>query len=324
MFPQARSLANRQVTLDVVVTDKSGTPVPNLEKQDFTILDNKQPRSILSFRAVAGKPDTPIEIILLIDRVNTSFTNSATERTQTEKFLRQNGGQLALPVSMIFFSDSGTQMENATRDGNALIAALDRSDSSLHTIRRSEGIYGAADRFDLSIRALNSLAAFQVNRPGKKLLIWISPGWPLLTGPRIELTNKQHQQLFNEIVAVSAALWKARITLYSIDPLGTADAGGLRTNYYREFTKGVNKENKAEGGNLALQVLAYQSGGRVLNSSNDIAGEIASCIADANTFYELSFEVPPADGPNEYHGLEVKTANPGLKARSRTVYYAQP
>jgi VWFA-related protein len=138
------------------------------------------------------------------------------------------------------------------------------------------------------------------------------------------LTNKQHQQLFNEIVAASAALWKARITLYSIDPLGTADAGRLRTNYYQEFTNGVNKENKAEAGNLALQVLAYQSGGRVLNSSNDIAGEITTCLADANAFYVLSFEAPPADGPNDFHGLEVKVTNPGLKARTRTLYYAQP
>jgi VWFA-related protein len=321
----ARDATDRHNTLDIVVTDKSGTPVSGLQQQDFTVLDNKQPQTILSFRAAEGTTaDPPIEVILLIDRVNTSFQSVATERIQTEKFLRQNGGHLPAPVSLVFFSDSGTQMQNPTRDGNALIAAIDQSESGLRSIRRSQGVYGASDRFQLSLRALNSIAAFEANKPGKKMLIWVSPGWPLLSGPHIELTNKQRQELFNEIVGASTALWRARITLYSVDPLGTADAVGFRTTYYQEFLKGVSAEKQAQAGNLALQVLAYQSGGQVLNSSNDIAGLIATCLVDMNAFYVLSFDSPPADGPNEYHGLEVKIDKPGFKARTRTVYYAQP
>ena len=77
-------------------------------------------------------------------------------------------------------------------------------------------------------------------------------------------------------------------------------------------------------GNLALQVLAAQSGGRVLNSNNDVAGEIAACVADANAFYVLSFNGLPGDGPNDYHALEIKIDKPGLKARTRSGYYAQP
>jgi hypothetical protein len=30
------------------------------------------------------------------------------------------------------------------------------------------------------------------------------------------------------------------------------------------------------------------------------------------------------DGPNEYHALEIKLGKPGLTARTRTGYYAQP
>jgi VWFA-related protein len=333
VFPQqpetpARRANERHMTLDVVVTDKAGTAQPGLQQADFTLEDNKQPQTILSFKAVDGTvaaPEPPIEIILVIDRVNTSFQSSANERQQVEKFLRQNDGHLAQPVSLVFFADSGTQLgKTATRDGNALIAAINQSDSSLRTIRRSEGAYGAAERLELSIRALNGIAAFEASKSGKKILIWVSPGWPLLTGPRIDLTAKQHQAVFNEIVAASTALAQARITLYSIDPLGTADAGGLRTTYYQEFVKGVNNERKALYGNLGLQVLATQSGGRVLNSSNDVAGEIGTCIADANAFYVLTFDAPAADGPNEYHALDIKMGRPGLKARTRTLYYAQP
>ena len=130
--------------------------------------------------------------------------------------------------------------------------------------------------------------------------------------------------VLNRSYSLSDGLRKARITLYSVDPLGTTDAVGVRTSYYKTFLKGVRAEKQVQAGNLALQVLAEQSGGRVLNSSNDVAGEIASCITDANAFYVLSFDGVPGDGPNEYHALEVKIDKPGVAARTRSGYYAQP
>jgi hypothetical protein len=73
-----------------------------------------------------------------------------------------------------------------------------------------------------------------------------------------------------------------------------------------------------------LQVLATQSGGLVLNSTNDLASAIADCVSDANAFYVLSFDAARADHPNEYHALGVTIDKPGLTARTRMGYYAQP
>jgi hypothetical protein len=70
-------------------------------------------------------------------------------------------------------------------------------------------------------------------------------------------------------------------------------------------------------------VLAAQSGGQVLNSSNDIARSIAGCVVDATAFYTLTFDSPPADHPDEYHSLQVKIGKSGLTAHTRTGYYAQ-
>ena len=319
---------NRSITLDVVVTDKSGKLVLGLRQQDFTLLDNKQPQKILSFAAVEGgaaTADPTVEVILLVDEVNTSFTNVSFERQQIEKFLKRNGGQLDRPVSIAFLSDSGAEMGKTTsRDGNALIAELSEHESGLRTIRRSQGVYGASDRVQLSLRALEQLTEYEAARPGRKLVIWISPGWPLLSGPRDELTSKDQEGLFANIVALSDGLRRARITLYSIDPLGTNDAGEFRTSYYEEFVKGVKKATQVHIGNLGLQVLATQTGGRAVHSDNDVAGEIATSVADANAFYVLTFEGLPGDGPNEYHALDIKIAKPGLTARTRAGYYAQP
>ena len=320
---------DRRITLDVQVTDKSGAPIRGLQKEDFTILDDKLPQSILSFQAVdaaaATTADPPVEIVLVVDAVNASFQAVASERNELKKFLLQNGGKLAHPVSLIVFSDTGTKVqEGSSRDGNALAALYDQYDVGLRSINRSQGFYGATERFDLSLKALNKLAAYEGTRPGRKLMIWFSPGWPLLTGPNIELTHKDQEIAFNSIVAASSALRQARITLYSIDPRGLADAGGIRISYYEEFLKGVPSAKRAQFGNLGLQVLVVQSGGRVFNSSNDLTAEIANCAADANAFYVISFDPPRADKPNEYHSVGIAVDKPGITARTRTGYYNQP
>jgi hypothetical protein len=68
--PQSSGSTNRQITLDVVVENKSGKPQTGLQQEDFTLLDNKAPQKILSFNvvnALTAKADPATEVILLID-----------------------------------------------------------------------------------------------------------------------------------------------------------------------------------------------------------------------------------------------------------------
>jgi hypothetical protein len=72
------------------------------------------------------------------------------------------------------------------------------------------------------------------------------------------------------------------------------------------------------------RVLAIESGGLVFDRSDDLAGQIESCVRDAGAFYTLSFNPPHADDVDEYHSLQVQIDRPGLTARNRTGYYDQP
>lgn len=81
---------DRQITLDVQVTDKSGTPIRGLQQQDFTLLYDKQPQSILSFHevngAAASTTDPPVEIVLVVDAVNASPKPSLTNENKSSSF----------------------------------------------------------------------------------------------------------------------------------------------------------------------------------------------------------------------------------------------
>lgn len=321
--PQAQA-GSRNISLDVVVTPKSGQPVSGLRQQDFTVLDNKAPQTITSFQAVDGR-QAAIEIVLVIDAVNTDFQRVACERDQIDKFLQAEAGHLAHPFALAVLTDTGMMVqEDFSMDGNSLSSALDQFAIGLRTIRRDAGFYGAAERYQISLEGLHQLLEREAPRKGRKIVVWLSPGWPLLSGPNVELDAKQRQQLFGDIVGFSAQLPRSGVTLYSIDPLGTADAGGSLPFYWKNFVKGVSKLSQVQGGDLALEVLATQSGGIALSSSNDLTLLLQRCIADLGAYYEISFNSPGGNQQDEFHALEVRVTKPGLTARTRNGYYSQP
>jgi VWFA-related protein len=314
--------ASRRITLDVVVAPKTGAPVPGLQKQDFTVLDNGVPQPIATFAAVGGQP-APLEVVLLIDAVNTNFQNIAFERKQIDNFLQSDGGRLAHPTALAIFSDTGTHVQDGfSTDGNALATVLDQQTIGLRDIR-PDSQWAAQERLQISLEALNQLATKEAARPGRKVIFWVSPGWPLLSGPMVNLDAKQIQQLYSQIADTSTLLRKGNITLYGIDPLGPEE-NAERSNFFQSFLKPVTKPSQAELGDLGLQVLAVQTGGLALGPSNDIAHLLERCMADTAAYYELSFDAPPAEHRNEYHSIQIKVSQPGLTARTRTGYYAQP
>jgi VWFA-related protein len=323
----AKSLEGR-VKLDVVVTGADGKPVSGLEPWDFKILDNNQPSKILSFRTfdgVAVKPAPPVEVFLLIDTLNLPFQQVAFVRHETERFLKENGGHLAQPVSIVLLTDAGIRVQpRSTLDGNALVEIVAQIKGSISSINPAMGASGDLMRFQESVHELTGIAENEAKRPGRKLLIWVGPGWPMLQGSNFTFSEKNQRGYFDAIIELSTKLREARMAVYSVSPASSAMDSGRSRFVYRDFLKGVKTPAKADPGNLALKVLVTQSGGRILDPSNDLAGQIDSCIADANAFYTLSFDPPPAQNANEYHDLKVQVEKPGLTARTNSGYYNQP
>jgi VWFA-related protein len=314
---------SNKIYLNVVVAPKSGKPVAGLQQQDFTLTDNNVAQPISSFEAVEGA-QSQMEIVLVIDAVNLDYSRIAYEREQIDKFLKANGGHLAHPVSLAIFTDAGVELQQVpSHDGNQLSASLDKSDIALRIIHR-DSQYGDQDRIDLSLNALHTLLVKESTRPGRKLIFWISPGWPLLSGPRIQLDAKEMDLLYSQVVGVSNLLQRTGITLYSIDPMGAGQNVG-REFYYQDFLKAVTKPSQAEFGNLGLQVLAIRSGGLALTASNDTAQQIQQCVDDTAAYYRIAYHAPPAEhGDSQYHAIDIKVSTPGLAARTLAGYYAQP
>ncbi len=312
------------IHLDVVVTDKSGKPVSGLGLSDFTLLDNGQPSKILSFHANsagAEQAEPPVEVILLIDAANSQFQGVSEVCEQLRRFLSRNGGHLAQPVSIAMLTDGNIDLQpKPSLDGNALAAQVSQIEDKLRTAGPRAGNNGPVERFQFSVQVLKEIAESEAKKPGRKLLVWAGPGWPVFDSSRPPAPSKEDlQTYFSMIVRLSTRLREARISVYSVAP-----GSGLASSAHERFLSGVKTAENANTADLALKVLAVQSGGRILGPDNDMAGQIASCIQDASAFYTLSFDPPRAEHANEYHDLKIQIGKPKLTARTNTGYYNRP
>src|ERR1700722_8344312 len=229
----ASDTAQGLINLDVVVTDNSGKTIPGLEPHDFTLLDNHQPQKILSFHSfdgVSAKADPPVEVILVLDTIKMPFNLAAEERVEVEKFLRQSSGHLDQPISIFGLSDVGLwKLAQPSGDGNALAAEIAKD--RLVFIRRRRllgngtGEYAdslaPADPAGLSaLKALGDIATSERRKPGRKLLIWVGPGWGIGSGADFESLQPREsvrakQVTFHAIYWFSTLLREARISLFS-------------------------------------------------------------------------------------------------------------
>ena len=77
--------------------------------------------------------------------------------------------------------------------------------------------------------------------------------------------------------------------------LARTDGFSIQRLFYKEYLAGVHTQSELEemgfrpSYNLALPVLAVQSGGLVVDEFTEISRSIEHCVEDARAFYTLSF-----------------------------------
>ncbi len=315
-------LPSQGIKLDVTVDSKSGQPVTNLAQQNFTILDNKTSRPITSFKIV-GAPGVPTRVILLLDAVNMPYQALAYTREGVKNYLKAHEGALPYPTTLAVLTDNGVQIVNDfSTDGNVLNDLLEHQQIGLREINR-DSEWSGIERLQICLTAFHQLAKFGSTLSGRKAVVWISPGWPLVSGPRVYLGNKQEQQIFDDVVSLSNQLRRDDVTIYNVNPWGVGESLD-RADYYETFLKAPVRPSDVQLGDLSIQVLAIHTGGLAIESNSDVTGMIDKCLVDLRSWYEITFDPLPADKPNEYHHIEVQLGQRALTVRTTDGYYANP
>ena len=318
--PSASPAPSQSIKLDVVVETRPGQPLTTLHEQDFTVFDNNAQRPITLFKVETPK-DTPVQVILYLDAVNTPYEVLAQIRNGADKYFKANEGTLAHPTTFAFLTDSGAQFDQRfSSNGMKLSDDLEHDPVGLRQIIRGTD-WGDIDRFEIGIKAIHQLIDLASKLPGRKIVIFISPGFPLLSGPNAHISSKERHQIFSDTIYLTNQLRQNDVTFYTVNPIGVSQSM-FSANYYETFLKGLAKVDDAQFAYVSPQVLSPQSGGQTLVSSNDISGMIQRCLLDSESWYRIAFDPLPSDKSNDYHHIEVRVDLPHAVVRTRDGYYA--
>ena len=161
--------------------------------------------------------------------------------------------------------------------------------------------------------ALGAIAIEGRRSPERKQLFWLGSPWPVV--------RSSWKRLFETTTELSTRLREALISVWFGDFWRLPDEDAFP---YQNFLKAATADESTSIENVALQVLAVQSGGGELKGEGDAAELIGKTAAQASAFYTVTFDPPRTDTLDEYHDLKVTTGKPGLAVTTRTGYYNEP
>jgi VWFA-related protein len=306
-------------TIDVGVTDAAGNPVSDLPPWDFILLDNGQPAKIRTVRKSREPFEPARELIFVLDGINLSSQQLTQTESAVVHFLQRNNGRLDFPCFVYRLTRSGLFSSlSPTRDGNLLAKEVEKRKSprTMWRIGRNgepnpfEGWGSSARTNPLSPHALGSIAIDQREIRGRKVVVWIGPGWPVKGG----------DIAFDDAMELSTRLREARITLDNVNVWPNPD----QSFNYHDYLEAPRSQKDMQPAKMALQVIATHTGGLVLDSSGDLDRDIERCVEEERSFYTLTFNPPHTFQMDEFHDLRVQVDRPALKVRAPTGYYNEP
>jgi VWFA-related protein len=370
-------VATRLIQVNVIVTDHRGDPVTGLTKNDFEILDQGRPQKIGVFAEqtkqarpaaseTAGAPlvfsNHPDEnigasygsaTVILFDRLNTPFLDSAFARERLAKFL--SGVRPDDRIALYGLSSSLVVLHDFTEDASALLRALDRykplesNATRATTFQETHSGFGVIDWFENranqkesdtlmtgrvgdTAAALTAIANHLAGLPGRKNLVWVSAAFPISIGyfqQRIRGTSPTRNSFDAQVEAAARALSNANVAIYPVDAHVLGTLGGVYDSSkapkpgVRQLQQTLPMPEEIGPEELAsMTTLAVTTGGRVFANGNDLGGAVRRAIDDSRSTYMLGYYPDHEKWDGEFREIKVKLKRAGLEARYRRGYLA--
>ncbi|MGA1983701.1 MAG: VWA domain-containing protein [Acidobacteriaceae bacterium] len=317
---------SRETIVDVLVTDEKGQPVRGLKQTDFTISEDGQPQPLRSFAefdladrpAAPPRPKLPPNVytnyqltpatgpvnILLIDALHSSPVDAVLSLRAAEQYI------LAMPagtqLAVFWLADSGLHMlQGFTTDPALLLRAV-------RTNRVDIGKNGD-DRYTvdkLTIASLNQIAAYVSAIKGRKNLLWMAPGPPIILvrdggyGWHDQDTTRVHR-----VMDTYELFTAEQIAVSPIDSRGVRYCPG--------------RPCALDFSTLQAEAIAEGTGGEAFYNNNDLKALLSQAIGDGSHFYTLSYIPPRQVDDGHYHTIKVETIRPGLHLVYRAGYNSE-
>jgi VWFA-related protein len=336
-------VTTRLVVLDVVVLDKSGHPVSNLDRSQFTITEDKVPQKIRSFDPPSGHTmpagsavhpivhgtvdlakigNAPVNI-LVFDELNTKWDGTAYAQQQMEKFLKAQPEVLTVPTLLVAAGDQGFKvLHDYTQSRSDLLEAIRTHMPQFPWQMMRGGSNTHIEQLEQTLGTLSQIAESSRGTPGRKNVIWVGSGYPTIDTTTLQFDDEE--KLLAIIQRVTDRMLAARVTLFMVEPNGVATGStdsGAGADDGSPVDTGVGSLSPYMG-NLDFTTFATATGGEIFANRNDVNVAIGQSITDGGVYYTLSY-VPTnsSEDPQKYRKIRVRLNDPSLHAVTRDGYF---
>ena len=184
-----------------------------------------------------------------------------------------------------------------------------------------------------TLHALNLLARYLSNLPGRKNLIWFSGSFPIsvLPDPRLGNPFVAMGDVEDEFRQTVDLLARSQVAVYPIDAQGlseepTMDAGNIGSGMSKgtgNFAKDHrNFVAQTAGEQTTMNQMARDTGGQAFVNTNGLEEAIEKAIDGGSHYYTIAYTPTNHDWTGTYRKIEVKVDRPKIALSYRRGYYA--
>ncbi len=227
--------------------------------------------------------------------------------------------------------DSVSDQMSANGIGSAQVIA------NLATFESIEQSFQLQMRAQYTLDAMNNLARYLSNLPGRKNLIWFSGSFPLDILPDGEVAAAGGDpfaavaSMEDEYRETTNLLARSQVAVYPVDARGLMvapmmDASNSGAKYVRN-PSAFGKDNaaffnKTTGEHATMQRMAQDTGGEAYINTNGLSQAVSKAIDNGSNYYTLTYAPSDTKWNGDYRPIKVTLSQPGYTLAYRHGYYA--
>jgi VWFA-related protein len=178
-----------------------------------------------------------------------------------------------------------------------------------------------------SLAALRAVVGGMATLPGRKSILYFSEALPLTDAvkPKFEALIQEANRNNINFYAVDAAGLRVHSEegrlARNVDLAGAQGIGDV-TRDRGAWTKDIERQSDLLSSRVSLGRLAKETGGFVIDNTNDLTRGFARMQQERTSYYLLGYEPTNAAADEKFRRVNVKVKRPGVTVRARPGYVA--
>jgi VWFA-related protein len=181
-------------------------------------------------------------------------------------------------------------------------------------------------RINQTIASLEALGNHMSGIPGRKNMVWISGGVPVLTqGAQDRWVNSYASQvrgLGQRLATQGITMYPGQAKGIEVGMLGTSTtaAGSSKGQQEKAYLRPMSRENDLRIWST-MDMLADVTGGRAFRNTNELTAGVRAAATDLRASYSVGFYVPD-NSDHRWREFDVRVNRPGVRVLHRKGYMA--